>query len=226
MLQFYYNPRSPMARRVWVTLLEKEIPFEPILLNLNGDQMQPEFLAINPFHHVPVIIDDGFRVIESLAIMDYLEAKYPTPAMLPKEAQALATVRAVQMVTNNELLPQIITMMYEDASSPKFIQAKEHVNKVFKFLTEILGENSYFGSDRLTLGDIVVGGAISLFVKSGISLKHYPKLNDWFERLMQREAWRQTELSQEEFEQFKRVLKILRARKLSQASSKVVTSVV
>ncbi len=225
MLKFYYNPRSPMARRVWITLLEKDIPFEPILLNLNGDQMATEFLAINPFHHVPVIIDNGFQVIESLAIMDYLEAKYPTPAMLPKEAQALATVRTVQMVTNNELLPQLITLMYEDASSPKFVQAKEHVNKVFKFLTEILGENSYFGSDRLTLGDIVVGGAISLLVKSGENLNDYPKLDDWFERLMQREAWSKTELNQEEFEQFKRVLNILRKRKWSQARSQIVTAV-
>jgi glutathione S-transferase len=225
MLEFYYNPRSPMARRVWVTLLEKDIPFEPILVNLNGGQLEPEFLAINPFHHVPVIIDDGFRVIESLAIMDYLEAKYPTPAMLPKEAQALAQVRTVQMVTNSELLPQIITMMYEDASSPKVVQAREHIKKVFSFLAELLGENSYFGSDRLTLGDIVVGGAISLLVQSGISLKNYPKLNDWLHRLMQREAWSKTELNQEEFEQFKRVLKILRDRKLNQANSQAATAV-
>ncbi|KAF3889218.1 MULTISPECIES: glutathione S-transferase family protein [Nostocales] len=225
MLKFYYNPRSPMARRVWVTLLEKEISFEPILLNLNGDQMEPEFLGINPFHHIPVIIDNGFRVIESLAIMDYLEAKYPTPEMLPKEAQALATVRTVQMVTNNELLPQIITLMYKDASSPQFVQATEHVNKVFSFLTDILGENSYFGSDRLTFGDIVVGGTISLLVKVGISLNNYPKLNDWYERLMQREAWSKTELSQEEFEQFKRVLNIIRKRKLSQTRSQPATAV-
>ncbi len=101
MLTFYYNPLWPNARRVWLTLLEKGIQFEPILLNLNGDQLQPEYQEINPFHHIPVIVDDGFRVVESLAILDYLEAKYPTPAMLPTEAKALATVRMVQMVTED-----------------------------------------------------------------------------------------------------------------------------
>ena len=38
MLKFYYLPLSVNARRVWVALLEKQIPFEPILLNLDGDQ--------------------------------------------------------------------------------------------------------------------------------------------------------------------------------------------
>ncbi|MEO0970244.1 MAG: glutathione S-transferase family protein, partial [Cyanobacteria bacterium J06639_18] len=67
MLKFYYNPLSPMSRRVWRGLLEKEIPFEPILIELNGDHLQADYLAINPFHHVPVIIDDGLRILESIA---------------------------------------------------------------------------------------------------------------------------------------------------------------
>ena len=44
MLKFYYNPVSPNVRRVWLTLLEKEIPFETVLVKLDGDQLQPDFL--------------------------------------------------------------------------------------------------------------------------------------------------------------------------------------
>lgn len=105
MLKLYHHPLSTNSRRVWMTLLEKGIPFELVLLELDGDQFQPEFLALNPFHHVPVLVDDGFRVIETLAILGYLEAKYPTPKLLPTEAQALATVRMVEMVVVNELIP-------------------------------------------------------------------------------------------------------------------------
>ncbi len=213
MLKFYYNPRSPMARRVWIALLEKEIPFEPVLLSLNGDQLQPEYLSINPFHHVPAIIDGDFRVVESLAILDYLEAKYPTPALLPTELQALATVRMVQMVTTNELLPQVITLLFESKDSPKFVQTKEHVDKVFKFLTELLGNSPYFGSEQLTLADIVAGTAVAYLLNLGINFSNFPVLEEWWERLMQREAWRKTELSTEEYEQFKRVFVKLRQRK-------------
>ena len=81
MLKLYHDPISPNSRRVWVALLEKELEFELVPINLNGDQLQPEFLALNPFHHIPVLVDNGFRVLESLAILDYLEAKYPTPAL-------------------------------------------------------------------------------------------------------------------------------------------------
>jgi len=103
MLKFYYNPISINARRVWIALLEKQIPFEPVLINLDGDQLQPEFMAINPLQRIPVIIDDGFKVVESLAILDYLEAKYPTPKLIPDHPEALAVMRMVQLVAVNEI---------------------------------------------------------------------------------------------------------------------------
>ncbi|NEQ16330.1 MAG: glutathione S-transferase family protein [Moorea sp. SIO3E2] len=111
MLQFYNNPMSNNARRVWIALLEKQIDFEPVEIKLDGDQFTPEFIEINPFHHIPVLIDDGFKVIESLAILDYLEAKYPTPALMPTDPQAIATVRMIQLVNVNELAPAIVTFM-------------------------------------------------------------------------------------------------------------------
>ena len=218
MLKFYYNPRSPMARRVWRGLLEKQIPFEPILMKLNGDHLQPDYLEINPFHHVPVIVDDGFRMVESIAILDYLEAKYPTPALLPKGIQALATVKMVQMVSTNELLPKVVALIFETENSPQFTQAKQHVETILGFLAQTLEDNSYFGGEQLSLADIVVGTDVSLLPKLGFDFCNYPILNDWFERLMQRPVWEETELSDQEFEQFKRVLITMRRRKERQKS--------
>ncbi|BAZ28835.1 glutathione S-transferase [Cylindrospermum sp. NIES-4074] len=224
MLKFYYNPLSPNARRVWITLLEKEIPFEPIILNLDGDQLQPEFLEINPFHHIPVVVDDGFRLVESLAILDYLESKYPNPALLPKESQSLATVRMVQMLTANELFPQIISLIYESEDSPQFTQAQQHIDKILKFFTELLGNSPYFGSTQLTLGDIVAGIAVLSLPNLGVNLRDYPQLNEWTERLMQRPVWQKTKLSDEDFEAFKRRVRVLvklRRRDLSRGNKTV-----
>jgi glutathione S-transferase len=210
MLKFYYNPLSPMARRVWIALLEKGIPFEGILMNLDGDQLRPEYLEINPFHHIPVLEDKGFRLIESLAILDYLEAKYPEPAMLPKEPRALATVRMAQMVTSNELFSKIISLIYETDDSPKFIKAKQQIDQVLKFLADILGENSYFGGEQLTLADIVAGDAVILLPHLGIDISSLdPRLGEWCDRLMEREVWRKTARNTQEVEQFKRRLKVL-----------------
>jgi glutathione S-transferase len=201
-----------MARRVWRGLLEKEIEFESILMNLNGDQFQPDYLQINPFHHVPVIVDDGFRIIESIAILEYLETKYPTPALLPKETQALATVRMVQMVSTNEFVPKVMPLILENQDSPLFIAAKQHVEKVLEFFADNLKDNSYFGGENLSLADIIVGTDISFLPHLGIDFSNYLNLNNWFELLMQRPSWQKTELSAEEFEQFKRVLIKMRQR--------------
>jgi len=219
MLKFYYNPISPNARRVWLTLLEKGIAFDPILMNLDGDQLQAEFLEVNPFHHIPVVVDDGLKIVESVAIMDYLEAKYPTPSMLPTEPQALAKVRMVEYITANELFPQIISLIYESVDSPQFIKAKQHTDKVLLFFTEVLDNSLYFGSQHLTLADIVAGIAVLSLPSLGVNLSNYPSINEWSERLMQRPVWQKTKLSAEDFEQFKRRVKILvklRRRELNQ----------
>ncbi|MEL7243532.1 MAG: glutathione S-transferase family protein [Cyanobacteria bacterium J06573_2] len=206
MLKFYYNPRSPMARRVWRGLLEKDIPFEGIVMNLNGDQFQPNYLEIHPFHHVPAIVDDGFRMIESIAILEYLETKYPSPALLPEDTQTLATVRMLQMVSTNELVPKVYPLIMENQDSPKFIQAKEHVEKVLNFFADNLKDNDYFGGDNLSLADIIVGTDISFLPHLGIEFTKYPNLQNWFEKLMQRPSWKTTEMSPEEYQQFRRVL--------------------
>ena len=113
--------------------------------------------------------DDGFRVVESLAILDYLESKYPTPAMLPTESQQLATVRMVQMVTANELFPKVISLIYESEDSPQFAEAKQHIDQVLKFFTVALGTATFFGSEQLTLADIVAGAVVPLLPRLGIN---------------------------------------------------------
>ncbi len=62
MLKLYHQPLSFNSRRVWIALLEKKLQFELVELKLDGDQFSPDFIALNPFHHIPVLVDDGFRV--------------------------------------------------------------------------------------------------------------------------------------------------------------------
>lgn len=88
-------------------MLEKGLEFELVQVKLDGEPFKPNFLAMNPFHHIPVLVDDGFNIVESLAILDYLEAKYSTPAMLPIEAKDLAVVWMVQLTTVNRPLAKV-----------------------------------------------------------------------------------------------------------------------
>jgi glutathione S-transferase len=217
MLKLYHYPMSPNSRRVWVALLEKGIPFELVTLNLDGDQFQPDFLAMNPCHQIPVLVDDGFYLVESLAILDYLEAKYPNPALLPSAPKDLAIVRMVEMVTVNEVLP-IMRLLFDqkmgiaEQTSQKLERTKRKLGRMLDFLERQLGDRSYFGGEHLTLADVVAGTVVPWFPSLGFSLDGFPKLNAWCDRLMQREAWQRTQPTSEVLEAHKSHMKAVVAQ--------------
>jgi glutathione S-transferase len=218
MLKFYYSRLSINGRRVWVTLLEKKLEFEPILMKLNGDQFQPNFLELNPFHHIPVLVDEKFSVFESLAILDYLEAKYPQPTLMPTEAQDIAKVRMIELVTVNELPPASIVLMKKmldiEVDLQQIEKAKQTMATTLQYFETNLDDNSiYFIGDRFTYADIVAGTAVSSIPLLGISLDPYPKVNKWCDNLQQRDSWQQTQPTLEEIKTSKEVMKaILRKR--------------
>jgi glutathione S-transferase len=173
-----------------VALLEKQIPFEPFLINLDGDQFHEEFTAVNPLQRIPAIVDDGLRVVESLAILDYLEAKYPTPSLMPPEPEAIALVRMVEMLTVVELQPATIPLTRSlvglDTDPQKLEMAQQQVKTVLQFLEALLQEKLYFAQE-FTLAEVVAGTSVP-----ALPLEDYPRLKAWSDRLAQRESWQQT----------------------------------
>ena len=93
-LDFYYASGSPYAWRVWLALTYKGIPFEWKLLSFDaGDLQKPSFHALNPREKVPAIVDDGFALYESSAILEYLEDKQPEPRLFSANVRERATQR-------------------------------------------------------------------------------------------------------------------------------------
>jgi glutathione S-transferase len=196
MLKFYYAPISANSRRVWITLLEKQIPFEPIIVDLDGEQFQSEFTAINPLQRVPAIVDNELRIFESLAILDYLEAKYPIPELIPKELDKLAIARTVSMVSLTELQPAALTLTKQlmglEIDPTSIDKARQRTSVILQFFEDTIGDRPYFTGDTFTIADIVAGTLVPSASMFGISLEPYPGLNAWIDRLSQRESFRQT----------------------------------
>lgn len=93
-LAFYYGSGSPYAWRVWLALEHKRIPYDQKVMSFSsGDLRKPEYLAINPRHKVPAIVDDGFSLYESAAILEYLDEKYPATRLFPGDVRQRALVR-------------------------------------------------------------------------------------------------------------------------------------
>jgi glutathione S-transferase len=103
-LVFYFGSGSPFAWKVWLTLEHKQVAYEPKLLSFDrGDLRTPEFLAVNPRGQVPAIVDNGFTLWESHAIVEYLEERYPQQPLLPSDPKGRATVRRLMFEADNHL---------------------------------------------------------------------------------------------------------------------------
>jgi glutathione S-transferase len=103
-LTFYAGSGSPYAWKVWLALEHKGIPYELKMLSFDkGDTKSPEFLAVNPRAKVPAIVEDGVAVSESSVIVEYLEDRYPSKPLLPKDAPGRATARRIAAEADNYL---------------------------------------------------------------------------------------------------------------------------
>jgi maleylpyruvate isomerase len=105
-MRLYDYWRSSAAYRVRIALNFKGLSYEQVPVDLRaGAQRAPDFLAINPQGLVPVLEDEGVRLTQSLPILNYLEERYPEPALLPKDATGRATSRGIAVAIACEIHP-------------------------------------------------------------------------------------------------------------------------
>src|SRR6185369_12282445 len=95
-LVLYYGSGSPYAWLVQLALEHKALPYERKVLSFaNNETRTPEFIALNPRHRVPTIIDGDFTLYESGAIVEYLDEAYPAQGrpLFPGDVKNRALVR-------------------------------------------------------------------------------------------------------------------------------------
>jgi glutathione S-transferase len=103
-LTFYYGSGSPYAWKVWLALEHKGIPYDLKVPSFDKKENKtPEFLKVNPRGRVPAIVDDGFALSESNAIVEYLEERSPEKPLLPKDVKARATARRLIAEVSSDL---------------------------------------------------------------------------------------------------------------------------
>jgi maleylacetoacetate isomerase len=106
-VKLYTYFRSSAAFRVRIAFNLKGLAYEPVFVHLaKGEHRKPEYASVNPQALVPtLVLDDGTRLNQSLAIIEYLDEKHVNPALVPKESKARARVRSLSYLVACEIHP-------------------------------------------------------------------------------------------------------------------------
>jgi maleylacetoacetate isomerase len=108
-VKLYTYYRSQASFRVRIALNLKGLSHEDTFLHLErGDQFAPQYRALNPQMVVPTLIDGETKLFQSLAILEYLEEKYPEPPLLPADIAARAWVRGLALINIADAHPLIV----------------------------------------------------------------------------------------------------------------------
>lgn len=168
---FYYGSGSPYAWKVWLCLEHKGIDYTFKRLQFdNGDTKTPEFLAVNPRGKVPAIMEDGFTLWESSAIIEYLEDCYPQKPLLPKDIRGRARIRRIMSAADNYLQPPIGNLAEETlykSDGGDFAAIEKAKQEVFPELArfEAALQGDFFAGDDLTLADFTIYPYLRLLVR-------------------------------------------------------------
>ncbi|MEE4248958.1 MAG: glutathione binding-like protein [Alcanivoracaceae bacterium] len=189
-----YTAATPNGHKASVTLEELGLPYNVRSLNLmQGEQKQPDFLAINPNGRIPAIVDseeDDFAVFESGAIMIYLAEK--TGRLLPTDVRGRSSVIQWLMFQMGGLGPMmgqanVFFRYMPEKIQPAIDRYQNESKRLMSVLDERLRDNEYLAGDY-SIADIANFCWARTFNWSGVDISDLPNLQRWMDTIKQREA--------------------------------------
>jgi maleylacetoacetate isomerase len=186
-VRLYSYFRSSAAYRVRIALNLKGIAYDTISVHLvkdGGHNRRPEFRAVNPQMRVPVLVtDDGDKLIQSLAIIEYLDETHPQPPLLPKDPIARAKVRGlaeliacdIHPLNNTSPLRYLKRELHQEQS---VIDAWYHhwVIEGFEALEALIGDGPYLCGKDITLADVCLVPQVANARRLKVPLDKFPKI--------------------------------------------------
>jgi maleylacetoacetate isomerase len=186
-MKLYSYFRSSAAYRVRIALNLKGLPYETVPVHLikdGGHNRRPEYRAVNPQMKVPTFITDtGETLIQSLAIIEYLNETHPDPPFLPKEPIARAKVRALAQIIACEIHPLNNTaplryLKNQLGQEQSAIDAWYHhwVLEGFEALEALIKPGPYAWGKDVTLADICLVPQVFNARRLKVPLDKFPKV--------------------------------------------------
>ncbi len=183
-LTLYTYFRSSAAYRVRIALALKGLAYEPVPVNLlKGEQKAPAYEAVNPQRRVPSLAIGDTILLQSPAILEYLDEAYPDPPLLPMGAVQRAKVRAVCAIiacdihplNNSGTLAYLKGVLQHDQAAVDAWYA-HWVREGFDAVERLLEPGPYAFGPRPTLADLYLVPQVFNARRFDVALDPYPKI--------------------------------------------------
>jgi maleylacetoacetate isomerase len=186
-MRLYSFFRSSAAFRVRIALNLKGVAYETVTVDLpNAEHRRNEFLAVNPQATIPTLDDDGTILWQSLAIVEYLDTRYPSPRLIPAEPVARARVQALAQLIACEIHPlnnlRVLRYLRSELALDEAAVGKWYshwVAEAFEPLETLVGRFSggrYCFADALSLADVCLVPQMHNARRFSCDLAPYPNL--------------------------------------------------
>ena len=186
MMKLYDFEHSGNCHKIRMMLSFLDIEYERIDIDLlKKDQLNPDFVKLNPLHKVPVLDDNGVILRDSAAILIYLARKYGKTELYPDAPLAMAEIQqwlsfSVNEVFNGLAISRAIIIFKRDMdlTGPRKI-AKDALD----VMEHRLKDYDWLALGRFTLADIACYPYTALIHEGELSLEAYPAIRAWFKRV-------------------------------------------
>ena len=198
----YGSTMSPFVRKVAAYATEKGIDLE--IQPTGFPNHSPEFCSASPFRKMPALLDDDYALSDSSAIIQYLEAKYPEPELIPAEPRARGRVIWFDEFADTILFGCGQKVFFNRIVAPRFLgrpgdeaaaeaALRNEWPPIVDYLETVMPDSEgYLVGDRLTLADIAVASPFANFRHLGIEVQasSHPRTAAYISRMLDRPSFK------------------------------------
>jgi glutathione S-transferase len=203
MIKLYDFLSCPYGQKVRIVLAEKSLSYDLVPIDLSqNEHKHHDFLRLNPFGRVPVLIDEDTTVYDSTIINEYLEDEYPEPPILPPIGSSgmRSRARIFEDFADTSFTPQVGQLIAEAAKgegatdATRLQQLHLRVERILDYINNELKGQQYIAGE-FSVADIGFAPRLLVLKDLGIDVAGNNRANvdAWLKRMLERPSIRNLE---------------------------------